>query len=246
MKKNFVKMFMIAVLALAISNAQAQGLRGLINKAKSAVTGDAKKAGKADANSPHATAKPLVADAKNAVSEIRSLTGLTKANFDKKVKSLGYAEATDDTGLFGGGVVYKSKAKGAYITVKMGTRGGESLTIEATKYIYSKSPDFAAMKASFLNFGTQCTDLKAEFTNANVEERGKLLSGVGANNIAKRTAKFLPALDNMISAKKEFFAKDDYSEKDYDYRIIYYYIKVTGAAMVQMTVVDKTVDSLEG
>jgi len=53
-------------------------------------------------------------------------------------------------------------------------------------------------------------------------------------------------LDNMISAKKEFFAKDDYSEKDYDYRIIYYYIKVTGAAMVQMTVVDKTIDSLEG
>jgi len=246
MKKCFVKMFFVAVLGMVMSNAQAQGLKGLIDKAKGAVTNVTTKKGgnKDDSKSVSAIAKPLVADVKNAVSEIRSLTGLTKANFEKKVKSLGYAETTDDTGLFGGGTVYKGK--GAYLTVKMGTRGTESLTNEVTKAIYSKKPDFAAMKLSFLNFGTQCTDLKAEFKNANVEETGKILSGVGANNISKRTSKFLPALDNMISAKKEFFARDEYSEQDYEYRSIYYFIKITGAAMLQMTVVDKTIDSLEG
>lgn len=241
-------MFFVAVLGMVISNAQAQGLKGLIDKAKGAVSNGANKKGgsKDDSKSTRAIGKPLVVDVKNAVSEIRSLTGLTKANFEKKVKSMGYVETTDDTGLFGGGTVYKSKSKGNALTAKMGTRGGESLTIEVSKIVYSKKPDFTAMKLNFLNFGTQCTDLKADFKNANVEETGKILSGVGANNISKRTSKFLPALDNMISAKKEFYAKEEYSEQDYEYRSTYYFIKVTGAAMLEMTVVDKTVDSLEG
>jgi hypothetical protein len=248
MKKNYVSMFLVVVLCMAMGNVQAQGIKGLLEKAKGAVSNvtNKKGGGKDDSKSVHAIAKPLVVDIKNQVSEIRSLTGLTKANFEKKVKSMGYVETTDDTGLLGGGSVYKSKSKGYSLRAKMGTRGGESLTMEVSKVVYNKTPDFSAMKVNFLNFGDQCTDLKAEFKNANVDERGKMFSGVGANNLSKRTSKFLPALDNMINAKKEFFATDEYFEQDYEYRAAFYFIKVTGGAMLEMTVVDKTVDSLEG
>jgi len=244
MKKNLVRMFLVAVLCMAIANVHAQGLKGVLDKAKG-VAGNVIK-GKDGAKSVHATAKPLVTDVKNSVSDIRALTGLSKADFDKKVKSLGFVETIDDTGLLGGGAVYKSKAKGYALTMKLGTRGKDLLTIEVTKIVYSKKPDYSALKLSFMDLGKQCADLKAEFKYANVEERGKMFSGVSAKNVANRTAKFLPALDGMISAKKEFFVTDEYTEQDYQYRINFYSVKVDGSALLQITVVDNTIDSQEG
>lgn len=252
MKKNYVRMCLVAMLCLAIPNVQAQGLKGLLDNAKGVVGSVTKKkeagktTGKADKNVERATAKPLVSDVKNAVSDIRSLTGLTKADFEKKVKSLGYIKSNDDTGgLVGGGeTVYKSK--GSYLTVSMGTRGGDSFTRSVTKSIYSKKADLAAMKTNFLTYEKQCTDLKAKFDYASVEEKGKLFGSTKAQSVATRTSKFLPALNAIISANKDFFASDDYSEQDYTYRIIFYNVRELGSAMIQLYVTDNTVDSLEG
>ncbi len=248
MKKNYVRMLLVVVLCTTIGNVQAQGVKGLLNKAKEGVNGIATKegGGKDATKSQHATAKSLAPEVKNSVSEIRALTGLTKADFEKKVKSMGYVETTDNTGLLGGGTVYKSKSKGYSLAVQMGTRGNDLYTREVTKYIYTKKADLSAMKVTLLNLGKQCTDLKAEFKYANVEERGKMFSGTGAKNTSTRTSKFLPALDNMINAKKEFFVTDEYTEQDYEYRINFFYIKADTSAMIQLTVVDNTVDSQEG
>ena len=244
MKKSSVKMVLVATLCLAFVNVEAQGIKGVLDKAKSAVNNAV---GGKVATKPNATAKAVAPDVKNSVSELRSLTGLSKADFDKKVKALGYVEGTDDTGgLLGGSTVYKSKTKGVYLTVKMGTRGSDLFTMEVTKITYTKKADLAVMKTNFLALGKLCTDLKAEFKYANVEERGKLLSGIGAKNATNRTAKFLPALDTMIASKKEFFVTDEYTEKDYQYRINFYNIKLDGSALLQITVVDNTVDSQEG
>ena len=247
-------MFLVVMLCVAIGNVQGQGLKGVFDKAKEAVgnvtkgkDGGNKAGSKDNKKTAIVKAKAAAPDVKNTLSDIRTLTGLTKADFEKKVKAMGYVESTDDTGgMLGGGIVYKSKAKGASLTYKLGTRGGESLTIEVSKIIYSKKPDIAAMKESFLGFGNQCIDLKAELDNASVEESQKMFSKVMAKNAATRTSKFLPALDGMISAKKEFVATEFYDEQDYGYRSLFYFIKVTGAAVLQVTVTDKTVDSLEG
>ena len=240
MKKSYVRIILIVMICMAVSNVHSQGIKGLFNKNKKEVTGE-----KEDKKSEHTIAKPLAPDVKNAVSEIRSLTGLTKAEFDKKVKSFGYTEGTDETGISGGGTIYKSKTKGT-ISVKMGTRGKDLLTIEVTKYTISKNTDLSSLKTAFLNTGKQCTDLKAEFKEAKVDEKGKMFSGVSAKNTEARTSKFLPALDKMISAKKEFFVLDEYAEPDYTYRINYFYIKASESTVLQLTVVDNTVNSQEG
>lgn len=246
MKKSYVKMFFVVMLCMAIGHTQAQGLKGALNKAKGAVNNVTNKNGttKADEKSQNKTAKPLAPEVKNAVSEIRSLTGLTQTEFDKKAKSLGYTKATDGTGLYGGGTIYKSKTN--TLSMKMGTRGDNELSYQITKYIYNKKPNLATMKVSFLNLGKQCTDLKAEFEYASIEESGKILGGVRAKNVANRNSKFLPALDNLINAKKDFLATDEYTEEDYTYKINFYFTNIDGSAMVQFTVTDNTIDSMEG
>lgn len=246
MKKGFVRMFFVAICCIAIGNVHAQGLKGLLNKAKKTVTGSSKtETGKDDKKAEHAIAKPLAPDVKNSVSEIRSLTGLTKEDFEKKAKSLGYAATTDETGLYGGGTVYKSSSKGI-ISVKMGTRGKNLLTREITKYTYNKKADLTAMKGTLLSIEKQCTDLKAELKDASIDEKGKVFGGINAKNNEARTSKFLPALDKMISEKKEFFVRDEYAEPDYTYRTVFYYIKMDASAILQLTVVDNTVESQEG
>lgn len=249
MKANYLKLFSIVILCLSIGSIEAQGLKGLLNKAKAATSDvGSKNSGDKDASSKSkaAIAKPIAPELKNSVSEIRSLTGLTKEAFEKKVKSMGFVESVDETGLLGEGTVYKLKSKGYSLSVRMGTRGEELLTYEVTRNVYKKKADLSAMKVSFLDMGKQCVDLKAEFKYAKVEERGKILGGVSAKNLANRSSKFLPALDKILVSKKDFFVTDDYEEQDYDYRIIYYNINADGSAVLQTTVVDKTVESLEG
>lgn len=246
MKKSYLRIFFVAMLCMAIGHTQAQGLKGALNKAKNAVNNAASKSvtPKSDEKSQNKTAKPLAPEVKNSVSEIRSLTGLTQTEFDKKAKSLGYTKATDGTGLYGGGTIYKSKTN--TLSMKMGTRGDNELSYQITKYIYNKKPNLATMKVNFLNLGKQCTDLKAEFEYANIEESGKILGGVRAKNVANRNSKFLPALDNLINAKKDFLATDEYTEEDYTYKINFYITNIDGSAMVQFTVTDNTIDSMEG
>lgn len=249
MKANYLKLFFVIMLCMSVGSAGAQGLKSALVKAKNAVgdvgikvTGDKNASNK----SKSIVAKPIALDVKNSVSEIRSLTGLSEDLFEKKVKGLGFVKTTDETGLLGGETVYKSKSKDFSISVKMGTRNGELLTFEVTRNNYKKKAVLSAMKLNFLELGKQCLDLKAEFKYAKVDERGKILGGVGAKNLANRSSKFLPALDNMINSKKEFFVTDIYEETDYDYRIIFYNINADGSALMQITVVDKTVESQEG
>lgn len=249
MKTNYLKLFLVFLFCISIVNTESQGLKGVLNKAKSAV-GDVgtKISGDKNVNntSKSTIAKAVAPDVKNSVSEIRALTGLTKAAFEKKVKGMGFVEAVDQTGLFGGGTYYKSNSKGYVITIRMGSRGEVPTTLEVSRISFKKKADLRAMKMNFLDFGKQCIDLKAEFTYAKIDEKGKILGGVGAKNLANRSSKFLPALDKIIDSKKEFFVSDDYEEQDYTYRIIFYNIIADGSAMLQITIVDKTVDSLEG
>lgn len=247
MKANYLKSVLVIALCMSISSTEAQGIKSAINKAKNAledvgtkVTGD--KNDKTKSKSAVATA--LAPEVKNSVSEIRTLTGLKIDEFEKKVKGLGYTKTTDQTGLFGGGTIYKSAQY--IITIRMGTRAGSELTFEVTRNTLKKKPDLNTLKLNFLDLSKQCTALKAEFTDAEINEQGKVIGAVRAKNIANRSSKFLPALDNMTKSKINFLATERHEETDYEYRITFYYTSVIDSAVLGITVVDKTVDSLEG
>ncbi len=249
MKASFLKLFFVAALCMSISNAEAQGIKSALDKAKNAlgevgdkITGDKKKGD--DAVS--AIAKPIAPEVKNSVAEIRSLTGLSIVDFEKKVKAMGFVKSTDETGFFGGQTIYKSKTKDYFIGIIMGTRGSEELTIEVSRISYKKKPVLATLKTNFLNLAKQCADVKAEFVGAEINEVGKMIGGVRAKNAANRSSKFLPELDSMINSKKEFNAIERYEERDYEYRVSFMNINSVETGIVTVTVIDKSVDSMFG
>lgn len=249
MKANYLKLFLVITLCLTIGSVEAQGLKSVLDKAKNALdeVGNKVKGDKNDSEETvSAIAKPIAPDVKNSVSEIRSLTGLSEVDFEKKVKSMGFIKSTDETGFFGDQTIYKSKSKDYYIGIIMGTRGGELLTIEVSRISYKKNPVLTTMKSNFLNLAKQCTDLKAEFIDADINESGKIIGGVRAKNLSTRSSKFLPALDTMINSKKEFNAMERYEERDYEYRVSFMNINAIETGIVTVTVVDKTVDSQFG
>lgn len=249
MKASYLKLFFVVALCMSISNAEAQGIKSVLDKAKNAlgeagnkVTGDKKKSDEAVS----AIAKPIAPEVKNSVAEIRSLTGLSIVDFEKKVKAMGFVKSTDDTGLFADQTIYKSKSKDYFIGIIMGTRGGEELTIEVSRISYKKKPALATLKTNFLNLAKQCTDVKAEFVDAEINEVGKMIGGVRAKNEANRSSKFLPALDNMITTKKDFNAIERYEERDYEYRVSFMNMNIVETGIVTVTVVDKSVNSMFG
>jgi hypothetical protein len=248
--KRFVKILGISmfVLVICLTNSQAQGLKGVLKKAKGAVSNVGNKAvgskSSSKSESPSAgPAKPMAPDVKNSISEIRAFTGLTKDAFTAKMKSLGFVEANDEMGM--GGKVYQSKSKGYSLSVAFGTRGKSELVRAVSKGIANKSPNLGTIKTTFLDLGKQCTNLKAEYTGGSI----KLISEKGGpknmRNAADRTSKFLPAFDNMISTKADGMAVEGYSEKDYRYGLTYRYVKGMGSVLI-IEVTDETIESQEG
>ncbi len=258
--KNYTRILFAAMLCFFIcqNNVQGQALKKAMSKVKGAVsdvkgavtdTKGAKNAvtkeqGVKNEEPSAGPAKPLAPDVKNSISEIRAFTGLTKDQFIAKMKSMGFAEGTDDMGMGMGGIVYKSKSAGYILSVKFGTRGKDLCVREISKVIYTKTPNFATIKTNFLSYGKQCTDLKAEFTNANIRATNKAGSKANANSVAERTSKFLPAFNQFFSAKEEGYVIDQYEERDYMYHITYMY--QAGIAMTTVLVIDNTVESQEG
>jgi hypothetical protein len=257
--KNFARVLFTVVFVIAIcqTNVQGQALKNALNKAKGAVNSvtkpkgekAAKEDGKASAkeekqaDATSGPAKALAPNVKNSVSEIRGYSGLTKEAFIAKMKSLGFvADPNNELGL---NEAYKSNSGGYYLSVSYGTRGKAFLVREITKTIVTKKPDLAPLKTNFLAYAKQCSDLKAEFENAAIDPTGKG-GRVNAKNLADRSAKFLPAFDQLIANKTDGGASERYSEKDYSYVLNYFYSKAGSMAILSFLVVDETIESQEG
>jgi len=249
--KRYVKFFFAAMLCLCISQneVQGQGLKGVFNKVKGAVTDVAGKIGgknskATEAEPSNGPAKATVTDVKNSISDIRAYTGLREADFAAKMKSKGFVEGINDIGL--DGTVYKSKTGGYYLAVKYGTRGKDSFVRQITKATYTTKPNFVALKTSFLDLAKQSTDLKTKLASASIQIKGKIFNKVNAKNPTDRVSKFLPAFDDFVNNKEEGNVFERYTENDYDYCMSYSYLKINTSVIITVIIVDKTIESQEG
>lgn len=246
--KNCVKILFPALLCLTLcqTNVQGQIFKKALGKVKGALgssdkTTTTNKAGVAKGEkAPTAgPAKPLAPDVKNAVSELRSFTGLTKDELLAKMKSKGLVEDKMNNGAF------KSKAGDYTLTITYGNRGKTSLVRQVTKMTLNKNVSLAKVKTNFLEFGKQCTDLKAVYSSGYLMGPGAFSKKTSANSPEERTSKFLPAFDTFISAKQEGNAFNEYSETDYGYNITYFYQKGIDPVLT-IVVIDNTIEGLEG
>ncbi len=239
--KNYVRILFASMLIMALchSNVNAQGIKGFLNKTKSAITPKAK-ASSSDKEPSSGPAKPLAPEVKNSVSELRSYTGLTKEAFMAKMKSLGFVAGQDPVA----GEGFKSKS-GYFLAVEYGTRGKGLYVRSVAKNITNKSPNLATVKITYLDLGKQCVALKAKYNGGWI----KALERKGTNKTYKasddRASKFVPAFEAMINTKEEGGAADQYSEKDYDYFVNYMYAKVIGST-ITIKVTDLTIESQFG
>lgn len=172
---------------------------------------------KAAAVEQKAPAKALAPDVKNAISDVRALTGLTKEEFDAKVKALGFAAGVEDATL--GATVYKSKTAGYSLATKMGLRNNLSYVREVTKTTLTQKANLATVKTSFLKLGKQTEDLKAQFASASVKAKSAKGTKVEVMTAADKTSKFLPALNNFSTKKEDGDVADAYTETDYTYSL---------------------------
>lgn len=239
--KRCVRILFAAMLIVAVcqTNSQAQGIKGLLNKTKSAITPKAKGSSK-DKEPSAGPAKPLAPEVKNSVSELRSYTGLTKEAFIAKMKSQGFILTQDPMA----GEAYKSKS-GYLLSAEYGTRGNSQYVRTAKKIVANKSPNLATVKTTFLDLGKQCTALKANYTGGWVKANDRKGTNKNSRTAEDRVSKFLPAFDTMIISKEDGGAVDQYSEKDYDYNLTYLYAKVMGS-MITIEVSDLTIESQQG
>ena len=190
-----------------------------------------------------ASAQAQAPEVKNAISDVRAFTGLTKEEFDAKVKTLGFTEGTDDLAL--GGVVYKSKTAGYVLAAKMGTRNAIIYVREVTKATVTKKANLATVKTNFLKLGTQTTDLKAQFTSASIAAKSAKGTNVEALTAADRSSKFLPALNKFSTKKEDGTVTDNYAETDYAYelKLNQTTVKAVSTTLVTVKVTDLTADA---
>jgi len=244
--KNQVRILFALVLCLFIcqTNVEGQIFKKALNKVKGAVGSVVGSKTGGNLEVPKGPAKPAAPDVKNAVSEVRAYTGLTKEAFQAKIKSQGYVAGSDDAAMGLTGEVYKSKATGYYLAVSYGTRGGATFVRDIYKAKNTKNPVLPTIKKTFLDYGKQCTDLKAEFDNGALQGVAGSKANVKAKNSADWTAKFLPAFDKFISAKEMGMADQTYREACYTYMITFSY--ALGSANVVVRVIDLTLEGQEG
>lgn len=242
--KNLFRILFAAILIMAIcqNTAHSQGIKGLLNKTKSAIAPKAKVPSK-DKEPSSGPAKPVAPEVKNAVSELRAYTGLTKDAFTAKMKSQGYVQADDENGL--GGTCYKSKSTGYWLSAEFGARGKAEYVRSISKALVNKNPNLGTVKTSFLDFGKQCINLKANSEGGWIKANDRKGTNKSFKNADDRTAKFLPAFDSMISTKEDGGAVDKYSEKDFEYTLTYRYAKVMGSTII-VQVTDLTIESQFG
>jgi hypothetical protein len=245
MKRVFLKLLVFSLFVVQINTIQAQGLKGALNKVKSTVGEAANKvisSTTSDSSPSEGPAKPLAPEVKNSVSQLRSYTGLTKAAFETKIKSLGFSEAVDDIGL--GGTVYKSKKSNYALSVIYGTRNGEMVVRDITKGFMSKKPVISALKTEFLDYSKQCADLKTKFEEAFVRPNDrKSLNKASVRNLENREAKYLPALNKFVTANEDGSIFERYSEPDYDYNVGLMYSKLGSMSLLTVRIIDKTIDT---
>ena len=244
--KNQVRILFAVVLCLFIcqTNVEGQIFKKALDKVKGAVGNvvGSKTGGAVDVLK--GPAKPVAPEVKNAVSDIRSYTGLTKEAFLAKIKSQGYVAGQAADGMALSGDIYKSKATGYYLAVNYGTRGGSEFVMDISKAKDTKNPALPTIKKTFLDYGKQCTDVKAEFTEGYIKKVAGSNANVKAKNSADWTSKYLPAFDKFISAKEMGMADQDYHEACYNYSISYSY--ALGVAIITVRIIDLTLESMNG
>lgn len=160
-------------------------------------------------------AQPLAPDVKNSISDVRSFTGLTKEEFDAKVKAIGFSAGVDDTSS--GAIVYKSKTAGYVLTIKMGLRNEISYVREVAKTTITKKANLATVKTNFIKLGKQTEELKAQFTNASIKAKSAKGTNVEVLNIEDKNSKLIPALNKFSTKKEDGTVTEAYSETDYTY-----------------------------
>ena len=234
--KSILRIVFAASFCFVISQANVRGNNGATGSITPNV--ELPQAGKVSSTVP---AKPIVSDVKNDVSTIRAFTGLTKAAFEAKMKSLGFDAAQDEIGM--GGQAYKSKSAGYMLAVKYGTRGKDEFVRDIYKGTLSPNPDFTTLKTTFLDLGKQCINLKAKYSGGFVKSLGEKVNAENIRTLQDRNSKFLPAFDQMISTNEDGGAVDGYTEKDYDYIFTYRYTKAFTSAVIIIHITDKTLVS---
>jgi len=246
--KNNVRVICVAILCLVFANGsvEAQGIKNALNKVKGAINNAASAVTSeiSDESPSEGPARPVAPEVKNSVSQLRSYLGLTKSEFNAKMKALGFAEGVDDLGY--GGVIYKSKKASYVYSIKYGTRNGVELVRDISKINNSKKPVLATLKTDFLAYSKQCSDVKAELKEAVLMPVNKKSTKANVKNATARSEKFIPALESLVAANEDGSALESYSERDYDYSIILMYSKVASISTLTLRIVDKTIDSLEG
>jgi cell fate (sporulation/competence/biofilm development) regulator YmcA (YheA/YmcA/DUF963 family) len=187
-----------------------------------------------------APAQALAPDVKNTISDVRAFTGLTKEEFDAKVKALGFATGVDDATL--GTTVYSSKTAGYSLSIKMGVRNSVNYVREVTKTTVTKKANLATVKTNFLKLGKQTEDLKALLTSASVKAKSAKGTNVEVLTAADKTSKFTPAFTKFSTKKEDGIVADAYSETDYTYdlNLTQTTVKAVSTAVIAIKVTDLT------
>ena len=243
--KNQVRILFALVLCLFIcqTNVEGQIFKKALSKVKGAVGSVVGSKTGGAVEIPKGPAKPAAPEVKNAVSDVRSYTGLTKEAFLAKIKAQGYVAGQAANGMALSGDVYKNSA-GYYLAVSYGTRSGSLFVRDISKAKDTKNPVLPTVKKTFLDYGKQCIAVKAEFTDGSLLGVAGSKAKVKAKNSADWTSKFLPAFDSFVSAKEMGMADQNYHEACYNYFISYSY--TLGVAIVTVRVIDLTLESQEG
>lgn len=244
--KNHLRILVALILCIFIyqNNVEGQIFKNALNKVKGAVNNTANKVvdGKVDGVLSGA-AKPAAPEVKNSISDVRALTGLTKEKAMAKLKSMGFVEGQDLTGM--GGTCYFSKAKGYYLNVDFGTRGDATYSRQITKTIITKKPNLATLKTNYLNLRKQCLDLKTQYGSGKITG----LTGSRIGHKIKKAEDFPEAFNSFISSKEAGIASETYSENDYNYVLSFTYTqaipaaKVEAANMIMISISDLTIEN---
>jgi len=240
--KNQLRIVFALVLCIFICQTNVEGQ--IFKKALSKVKGAVSSVTGGKVSVPSGPAKPDAPNVKNGISDIRSYTGLTKEAFMTKIKGQGYVAGTDQDAIGLSGEIYKSKATGYYLAVEYGTRKGATYVRDIYKAKATKSPSLPTIKKSYLDYGKQCTDVKAKFQEGVVESVTGSKIKAKAKNTADWTSKYLPTLDKIINAKEMCIADQTYDETCYRYYISLQYR--LGVAIVTVRVIDLTLEGQEG
>jgi hypothetical protein len=189
-------------------------------------------------------AKPIASNEKNTIIDIRSYAGMQEGLFAAKMKSQGYEKSKDDLEMGMTEYCYKSKTTGSYLSVSYGTKSNGYFVRSVSIAKDFKNPDLPTIKKTFLDYGKQCTDLKAEFKKGEINGVNGSNTRLRVKNSADWISKCLPELDRFVNAKQPGNAYQDYDDAGYSYSISFSHS--LGLTYIVVSITDLTVNDNRG